>query len=199
MVDGDGVVGERHRCGLESHGVQFARQLRYPCPGHEEYRPHRHSYRPSVEWVTRVGGEQHGVYAQCSGRPEYRSDVGGVNHSVYHHHSSGIPAHLLHGGGHGAPHGAEHASCQGVSRERGEQFSAACVDGHVGVSIDDAGGIAIDMFLFAQQGHGFIAGSQCHVDHFGTFGDENAFCGFDAVAQLCLGQRTENLHPGMLE
>ncbi len=50
-VKGNGVVCQCHCYGLEAQWLQAFDRIVYPCPWHEEYRPHRHTDGAAVEWV----------------------------------------------------------------------------------------------------------------------------------------------------
>ena len=51
-------------------------------------------------------------------------------------------------------------------------------------TVDDAGSVALDMLPLTEQGQGLVAGVECHMDHLGAFGDEDAFAFFFLLTQL---------------
>ena len=153
----------------------------------------------TAQRVAGVAGEQHGIDAHSCRRAENGSDVGGIYHTVDDHDAAGSGARFGHGLGLRTAEGAEHASRELIAREAGEQFALAGIDGNVAALVDDVLGVAVNMAAFAKQGHGLVAFIESHLNHFGALGDEDAFEGFEPVAELGFGKRAEELNAGLVE
>ena len=193
VVEGYGLVGEGHRHRLKAK-VGERRVAVEPRPGHQEHRTHGYPHGSSVERVARLAGEQHGIDAQGCRRAEDGSDIGGVDHAIDDHHTTGSLKDVGQRLVLGSAHGTEHAPRQGVTRELRQEIAVASIDGDVRVAVDDIGRIASDMSSFAEQGHRLVASIEGHTDDLGALGDEESFLGGEGVSQLRFGQLAEDLH-----
>ena len=194
VVDGYGMVGQRHGGRAEAVVVERWQGSVYPRPVHQEDGTHGHTDAATVERVARVAREQYAVDAQRCRRPEDGANIGGVDHTIDDHDAAGIAAYRLYAAFGRSAHGTEHASCQCVARELSQQRAVAGIDGYVATLGDDVGGIAGDVLALAEQCHGLTALCECHTDDLGTLGVEDGTRRIQSVTQLCLGERAEQLY-----
>ena len=188
VVERDGVGREGHGHRLEAQPAEATHRPVQPGPGQEEHRPHRHPDGAPVEGVAGVAREQHAVNAQRGRRAEDGPDVGGIDHTVDHHHALPAPAHLGRLALLRPPHGTEHTAREGAAR----------IDRQAGAAGQQVGCVARNVAFLAEQGHGLVPGVEGHTNHLGALHDDETPVGLQPVAQLMVGEFAERLHAGMV-
>lgn len=203
VVDRHGVGPEGHGGSLEAHVVEAFHGGVRPGgevgPGYLEDGAHAHTDAAAVEGVAAGGGEEHSIDAQGGGGAEDGARVGAVHHAIDEHHAAGVTACLFDISGLGSLHGTEHAAGELIACEGGQQLAAACVDGYVATTLYDVGRLSYEVFLFGKEREGLAARIEGHTNDFGALADEDAFVGFEAVAELCLGEAAIDLQVGVGE
>ena len=205
----DGVVAKCHGHGLETMTMQgFGDGTFETCPRDEKDATHGDADGTTVIGVAAGGCDQHSIDAKGGSGTEDGTYVGGVDNAVHDADSSSRGDDLLNWTGLWTSHGAKHAAGEGVACERSEHLAAAGVDrdslGTVGPhgesigALDDVGGIASDVTLFAEESEGLVTSVEGYVDDLGALGNEDALLGVKAIAELSLCERGEDGECGVL-
>ena len=192
VVNGDGIVAQRHGCGSEAQTVQLLHSLPRPVsrkrPRDLKHRPHADPRAAAVQRVTASGGQQHGVHAQRGGGTEDRAHVGGVLDVFQNHDPCRPGADILHGGKPRAAHGAQHAPGQVVAGEIAQQLLVRGIHGNAGTAGENLPRRACNVLALHEQRHRLIAAVQGPMDDLGAFRNEHPLGRFKPVEQLRLRQ-----------
>lgn len=175
----------------EAEVMEISHRVGGEGPRDGEYGAHRDTDGTAVEGVAGIGGEDNGVDTHGRGGTEDGSDIGGVGDALEHGHNAGVAADVGDRGESGTGYGAEDTSSEGIAGDRGEEIARAGVDGHIGASGDDIGGVTHDMSGLAEHGEWHETMVDGDTNHLGTLGDEKTMLCLVKRAELRLGHRAE--------
>lgn len=199
VVNGDGVVAQRHCGSGEARLFEFGNPVVNPCPGYKKHAAHGYSYGTAVQGVARAAREQYGVNAQCGCAAEYGTYVSGVNNAVYDNNAACSAAYLLQCRFCGAAHGAKNSACERVAGELCKQCTLSGIYRDVAATLYYACSITLYVPPFAQQGKRLVPGIKGYVYDLGALGNEYSVFLVVLPAELRLGKGAEYLHPWVVE